>query len=174
MLFSSVMVTLDVLARKLLGMTLGGADEISGYLFAVATAWAFPFALFHRSNVRIDVLYIHMPRRIRATLDLLGITLLGAFAFILTWRAFMLVGDTLENGSLSITPLKTPLIIPQSLWLTGWLFFCFCLVLVVIGVASAFLRGDLAQVQRLGGALSTEEEIDEETRGTLVNHVREG
>lgn len=60
MLVSAVMVSTDVIARKILGITMGGSDEISGYLFAIATAFAFPYALLHRANVRIDVAYMRL------------------------------------------------------------------------------------------------------------------
>ena len=63
MLLAAVMVTVDVLARRFLGVTMGGSDEVSGYLFAIATAWAFPYALLVRANVRIDVLYVFTPAR---------------------------------------------------------------------------------------------------------------
>ena len=66
MIFAACMVTLDVLLRKFLSVTLGGADEIPGYLFAIATVWAFSYAAY-RVNVRIDALYTHFPRPLRAS-----------------------------------------------------------------------------------------------------------
>ena len=131
MIFAACMVTLDVLLRKFLSVTLGGADEISGYLFAIATVWAFSYAALHRVNVRIDALYTHFPRPLRAALDLLGLALLTGFVLLLTWRATLLFTDTVENWSRSITPLQTPLAIPQSLWLAGLLLFSFTLVLIM-------------------------------------------
>ena len=65
MLVAAVVVTLDVLQRKvshLTGLSISGSDEISGYLFAISTAWAFSFALLHRANVRVDALYLVLPR----------------------------------------------------------------------------------------------------------------
>ena len=103
----------------------------------------------------------------RALLDLLGIALLGAFAATLTWRAALMVGDTWENGSRSITPLQTPLIMPQALWLAGWVAFCAALAFVAFGLVRAILAGDLARVQNLAGALSMEEEIEGETGGAM-------
>ena len=79
MILAACMVTVDVLLRKFLSVTLGGADEMSGYLFAIATVWAFSYAAHHRVNVRIDALYTLFPRPLRAVLDLLGLTLLTGF-----------------------------------------------------------------------------------------------
>ena len=69
MLFAALMVSADVLARRLFGLTMGGSDEISGYLFAIATSLAFPYALLTRSNVRIDAAYALLHPHVRAALD---------------------------------------------------------------------------------------------------------
>lgn len=167
MLVSALMVSADVIARKLLGITMGGSDEISGYLFAIATAFAFPYALLHRSNVRIDVAYMRLGVRLRGLLDILGLGLLTTFAAIITWRAYATVMMTWANDSHSITPLRTPLILPQGLWFLGWCLFCLTLAFVLFGLVAAWLRRDAATVQSLGGALSMEEEISEETEGVL-------
>ena len=165
MIFASVMVTFDVLIRKLFNTTLGGADEISGYLFAIATSWALPFAFLRRANVRIDALYVHLPRIACAVVDLLGATLLAVFAVALTWRGLALVADSVAIGARSVTPLHMPLVLPQSFWLAGWVMFSLCLLLVVFGIVRALVRGDLRTVHRLAGATSVEEEIEDEGIG---------
>ena len=171
MIFASVMVTFDVLIRKLFNTTLGGADEISGYLFAIATSWALPFAFLRRANVRIDALYVHLPRIACAVVDLLGATLLAVFAVALTWRGLALVADSVAIGARSVTPLHMPLVLPQSFWLAGWVMFSLCLLLVVFGIVRALVRGDLRTVHRLAGAMSVGEEIEDE--GIGVHRISE-
>ena len=161
-IFAAFMVTVDVLIRKLFNVTLGGADEVSGYLFAISTTWALPYTLLHRANVRIDAVYILMPPSVRAPLDLLGLLLLSFFAWMLTWRAIALLADSYAINALSVTPLHVPLILPQSFWVIGWMLFCACLLLIVLGVISALFRGDLRRVHELAGALSVEDEMKEE------------
>lgn len=60
-LASALLVSVDVLLRKLLVISLGGADELSGYAFAVGTTWALAFTLLRRANVRVDALYVRLP-----------------------------------------------------------------------------------------------------------------
>lgn len=165
MLFAAFMVSADVLSRRLFGVTMGGSDEVSGYLFAVSTALAMPYALLHKANVRIDAVYMFLPQGLRTFLDILGVSLLSIFAGIVTWRAMLTLEVTWANDAHSITPLRTPLIVPQSLWFAGWILFCLCLALVLYGLIGAALRGDAAAANRLGGALSLDEEIKEETMG---------
>lgn len=166
-LFSALMVCADVLSRRLFGVTMSGSDEISGYLFAIATALSLPYALLHRANVRIDAAYVLMPTGVRYALDLFGLALLTVFSGFVTWRAAMAVEVTWTNGSRAITPLQTPLILPQSAWLAGWLLLCLCLLLVLAAMIAAGLRRDFARATRIGGIPSVEEEIREETAGVL-------
>ena len=54
LLISAVIVTLDVLSRKIFGVTMSGSDEISGYVFAASTTLAYSYCLINRANIRID------------------------------------------------------------------------------------------------------------------------
>lgn len=165
MLLSAFMVTTDVIARKFFGASLGGADELSGYLFAIATAFALPYAALHRANVRIDVVYMRLPRFAQALLDIFGMALMAFFAGIVTWRALATVALTWANDAHSITPLHTPLIVPQGLWVTGWVLFCLTLICLLGGMIAALFHGQFDRLQSLGGAISMDNEIEEEIQG---------
>lgn len=185
MIFAAFMVTTDVLLRKCTGLAttdaawvhaiglnlLGegclaikftGADEIAGYLFAISTTWAFGFALLARANVRIDALYMLLPRPVAAVLDVLGLIVLTGFASILTHRAFIVYLDSIEQGSVSITPLQTKLAIPQTFWLIGLGFFVLVLLLVLCQSLWSLMRGDVEGVLKVAGARSHEEEVADE------------
>ena len=43
---SAVYVSADLMVRKFLNVSLVGANEISGYVLAVSTAWAFSYGIF--------------------------------------------------------------------------------------------------------------------------------
>ena len=57
LLACAILVTIDVITRKLLNWTFSGSDEISGYAFAASTTWAYSYCLLHRANIRIDAVY---------------------------------------------------------------------------------------------------------------------
>lgn len=172
-LFAAFMVTVDVLSRRIFGVTMSGSDEVSGYLFAIATALAMPYALLMRANVRIDAVYNLLPHRVRFAMDVFGLVLFAAFAVMVTWRIALTVQVTWINGSRAITPLQTPLIVPQAFWLAGWALFCICLLMLLAGTLRAGLRGDLAGAGRLSGVPSVEEEVAEETAGVLPRKTKE-
>ncbi len=165
LLGAAILVTLEIFLRSALNVSIGGADEISGYAFAISTTWAYSYCLLHRANVRIDAFYNFLPRPVRAVLDVVGVILLLGYMGVLTEKAIGVFAESWANNSVSITTLQTPLWIPQLLWLSGLILFMLTLVFVSLYALMNLLRGDLAGVQRIAGVRSIEEEIDEETHG---------
>jgi len=168
LLLSAIMVTIDVLCRKFLGLTMSGSDEISGYVFAIGTTWAYSYCLLNRSNVRIDALYNFLPIGVRAVLDVIGVALLLYYMGYLTRKAFDVFWTSWTGNSISATTLLTPLWIPQLLWFLGLLLFVITLTFVLLYTTVGLIRRDPALVQRIAGAMSAEEEIVQETHGLDV------
>ncbi|MEM9029338.1 MAG: TRAP transporter small permease [Pseudomonadota bacterium] len=167
---SAFLVTIDVLCRKLLNVSLGGADELSGYAFCMATALALSYALFERAHIRVDFLYRMFPSGVRRFADLLGLIMLLGFAVIATWMAWFLLSDTMTYGSRSITPLRTPLIYPQAVWFFGWVFFCFTAAVLICATALRLVAGDGAGASELAGIKSLDEQIEDEAPDAKTAH----
>ncbi len=163
LLLSAIMVTLDVFSRKLLGFTISGSDEISGYVFAAGTTWAYSYCLLTRSNIRIDALYNLLAARSRAILDMIGLLLLLYYIYLLTANAFGLFMESVEYNSSAQTTLATPLWIPQAFWISGLCFFVLSLTFLSVYGFVALVRGDWATISRIAGVKSVEQEISEET-----------
>jgi TRAP-type mannitol/chloroaromatic compound transport system permease small subunit len=168
MLASAFLVGIDVLVRKLFTLSVGGADEVTGYAFAVATSWSLAFTLLQRANVRVDALYVHLPRALTALLDLAALLALGLFVGLLTWFAAAVLRDSLVFATRATTPLATPLWIPQSLWLAGFVAFLFAWLPLVLRVGLALIAGDRAQVRALAGARTLQEDARAEAA-----HIKE-
>ncbi len=163
LILAALIVTVDVILRKLFNVSMGGSDELSGYAFGIATAGAFTYALLHRANIRVDALYQHLPVWLRGTLDILGHVLLVSFLAYVTWRASLLLGDTYANQSRSITPLRTPLAIPQTLWFAGLLLCVVTGVVMTLSVLVSLIKRDWAAIQQTVGIKSLDEQIEEES-----------
>jgi len=162
------MVTVDVLCRKFFSVTMSGSDEISGYVFAAGTTWAYSYCLLNRSNVRIDALYNFLPVGLRAVLDVFGVALLLFYMSFLTRKAFDVFWTSWTGNSISNTTLLTPLWIPQLAWFLGLVLFVLCLCFVLLYTLIGLFRRDTALVQRIAGAMSAEEELIQETHGLDV------
>ena len=174
LLAAAIMVTIDVLSRKFLNVTMSGADEVSGYVFAASTTWAYSYCLLHRANIRIDALYNFMPRWLCAVLDAFAVLLLLIYNSELARRAWNAFTESWDKDSVSITTLATPQWIPQFFWASGLVFFELVLIFVFLYTLTGLLRGDLDLVKRISGVPSVAEEIEAETHGmNLRTRVQE-
>ena len=158
---SVLLVTYDVIVRRLVGHSLGGADELSGYAFAISVTWALAFTALERANVRIDVLYQYLPTRVAAVLDWLALASLGGFAVCLSWYASDVLTTSWSANSTANTPLGTPLWIPQLLWLAGLFWFVLVLALMLLRASSAMVTGDWEALRAVAGMKSAVEEAGE-------------
>ena len=169
LLLSAIVVAIDVILRKLAHMSVGGADELSGYAFAIAVAWAFPFALLQRANVRIDAIYQHLPARLAGLLDAAALISMAVLVSVLTRYAWDVVAGSWRLNALSNSQLGVPLWIPQGLWFAGLFLFLITTILLSLRTVLALISGDLARVRALAGARGIEEEAaDEAAYGKTV------
>ena len=173
LLAAALMVTVDVLSRKIFNITMSGSDEYSGYVFSATTTWAYSYCLLHRSNVRIDALYNYLPRKVTAILDVVGLLLLFYFMSIMTYYAMVSFVDSWVNNSVSITTLGTPQWIPQLCWVAGLILFFVTLIFVVVYSIIALLQRNWDLVARVAGVPSIAETMQEETHGIDVALVSE-
>ena len=160
---SAFLVTAEVFLRKFFNFSIGGADEISGYAFGVATALALSYALFERAHIRVDALLGVFPKKLHGVINLFGMIMLIGFASVVVYNVWSMVGDSLDNGSRSITPMRVPLALPQIPWLLGWMFFVFSGVLICLVAIKRMMAGDIAGTQDLIGVKSLDEQIEDET-----------
>ena len=160
---SAFLVTAEVFLRRVFNFSIGGADEISGYAFGVATALALSYALFERTHIRVDALLGNFPKALHSIINLFGMVMLIGFAFVVVYNVWSMVADTLQNGSRSITPMRVPLALPQIPWLLGWVFFLFSGALICLVAIKRMMAGDAAGTQDLLGVKSLDEKIQDET-----------
>lgn len=175
LLLAAFMIVIEIVGRKIGGTELfgiampsfrvPGSDEYSGYVFAGATTWAYAYCLIHRSHIRIDALYNLFPQKIRAVLDVIGLSLLSIYVLYLTERATLVFIGTLEKGSRAATPQQTPLWLPQGVWVTGLIFFCIVTVFVTLYAALCLFTGRTSKVTLLAGTMSVQDEVDADTKG---------
>lgn len=161
-LTAAVLVSVDVLLRKLANVTLGGADELSGYALAIGSTWSFGFVLLNSGNVRIDALYQHLAPPLAAACDLLALAALGAFGSVATWHGLGVVTQSWASNSHSNSALAVPLVVPQALWWAGWLWFMVCIALLGVRTLALAARRDWPRLSALIGARSVAEEADDE------------
>jgi TRAP-type mannitol/chloroaromatic compound transport system permease small subunit len=156
---AALLVGVEVVIRRAFSISVGGTDELAGYALAISTSWALAFTLLERAHIRIDSLYVHLPVRLCALLDIAGLLLLTAFFALITWYGFGVFQTSYALGARSMSPLGTPLMLPQLLWVLGLLMFLAIAVLLLIRALVALVAGDLSTVGRLVGSRTLSEEV---------------
>ncbi len=146
------LVTFEVIARKAFNYSIAGADELSGYAYALSMTWGFAYAFHRGAHIRVDALYRRLPLVVRSVLDVISLLAFGGLFLFLTYRGYFVVEQTYDLGGRADTPMGTPLMYPQVPWLLGLAFFAFCIVLMFLRAARALVRGDLETVERVAGA----------------------
>lgn len=152
LLLISVCVTLyDVIARPF-GISLGGTDELSGYAMAIVTSWGVSYGLTSLAHVRIDIARARGGKAVRAWFDAVAILSLAAVAVTVAYRAWPVLEKSISNGSTANTTLETPLWIPQSLWMAGWLWFAISAVVLTLSVCLFLAKGQYDEIEEFAGS----------------------
>jgi TRAP-type C4-dicarboxylate transport system permease small subunit len=166
LLVAAMVICIDITLRYTISKTLGGADELSGYALAIASAWGFSAALLSRSHIRIDTVYVRMRPGIRAILDILSLAAFTFFISLVAWHGWGVVRQSYESGSHSLSELETPVVLPQIMWLAGLVFFVAVAALLLVRSLHALLTGNLPRLFELIGSKSAVVEAEEEVRAT--------
>lgn len=162
---AALIVSAEVICRKLFAFPFSGSDEVGAYLFAVGTSWSMAFVLVTRGHVRIDALYGGFSPYVRAVFDLMALAGLAILVIALADRSWELVSDNLSGWNRSNTPLRVPLPFAQLPWFFGFVLFLLALAVACVRAVMAFVRGDYAKVAATAGVPSQDEEVKGELEG---------
>lgn len=158
-LASAVLIALDVIFRNLFKSTRFESFELSGYAFAISTAFGFAFAFFSKAHIRIEVVYNFLPRPLRALLDVLSVAILAGIAGTLLYWCAHVVQQNAASGAKTNSTLGLAIAIPQSIWLLGLAWFALSTAVVALLSVWRLLRGDVESITRDLGVSTLDEEI---------------
>jgi len=148
---AGLLVCFDVIVRRLFNYSLAGADELSGYALAAATAGGLSYALFTQSHIRIDAIYRLLPLKTKAVLDVLaGLS----FVLVAGLLAYMGTAEVIESATyhaVASTPWRTPLWIPQAMWALGLILFALAAIVTTLEAILKLMSGDAAGAHALTG-----------------------
>ena len=117
-----------------------GMDLMSGYTMAMASTWAFSYALRTGSHVRIDVLLPFMSARVRWLADQGALLSIAFFVGITAWKTWETVMKSHEIGAVTNTYPLVPLWIPQVFVAIGFSMLAFTAIHMMIDmIAEAIL-----------------------------------
>lgn len=155
----SVATVVSAVLRKFFNTSLQGVDEYGGYVLAIVGAIGFSHALVKRAHVRIEILRQPLSPRGQAIVDMVALLALLFTAVVLVWVAAGVVSSTVSMNALSNTPLRTPLVIPQSIWAGALGLFALVCLILAVRCAAALVRGDVDFVRKRLGSETIDEEV---------------
>lgn len=167
----SVALTVEIVARKLFGLSFKGMDELGGFVLAITAAVGASYAMAMRGHTRVDVFLVRLPRPLQRVLNTLALISLAGFAGFAAWRGWAVIDETLEFSS-SAPNLGIPLWVPQSAWLTGLVLFAAIAAAYALHALFLLVTGRPG-IDALYGPLSVEEELHGELEALEARHQEE-
>ncbi len=162
LLVVSAFTCVEILGRKLFGISLQGVDEVGGYTLAIVASIGFAHALLTRAHTRIDFLIVKLGDGARAVLNALAMVTLALMAVFSLMKGLPVLLESLEFNSHSTSPLQTPMWLPQGLWIIGLVIFAVAAVALGVHALVLLARRQIDLINRLYGPPSLDEEIERE------------
>lgn len=132
LLFLTFYVTADIVLRKVFQKSIQGSDELGGYILAILCAFGFSWTLKNRAHIRLNLVLNKLPVIVQVIINFFAYFILAAFAYAMLWRGAAMVYETAQLNAVAPTPLATPLILPQGIWLLGIIWFSIQLTIYLI------------------------------------------
>ena len=155
LLLCAGVVFLDIILRQL-GSSLGGTDEISGYVMAIATSWGMAYTLIELGHIRIDIIRSHVGKTGRVLFDLFSMTVLSATIVLIAIQAWPVLERSIQNQSRANTPLETPLVWVQLPWFAGWVWFAITSTILTLAALSLVIKGQRVEAGKSIGMVAQE------------------
>lgn len=166
LLIYSIALTWEIVARKLLNISVPGLDEVGGFMLAIGAALGASYSMAMRAHTRVDVFLVMMPIGAQRILNALALVAMAAFACFAAWRGVAVLLDTIEFQSTSPN-LQQPLWLPQLAWVVGLALFAAIAVAYAVHALWLLSTGNPA-LNRFYGPLTVKDEVDGELRALKV------
>lgn len=103
LLACALLTVADILARRLLGVSLPGLIDLTQLLIMGSVFLCIPFAFERRANVEVDLLYGRLPVSLRRLLAAAWLLLSAAFLLAVAWQVAQAASQVLEYAESSPT-----------------------------------------------------------------------
>lgn len=154
----ALIICIDIGARNLLRVSVQGSDELGGYVLALVGSLGLAHTLIQKGHPRVDLGFRFLPKIVHGPLHVLALAAMTAMAVFMAIHVWGELDKTLTFGTVTNTPLQTPLWVPQGLWFAGIVFFA-------VTAATATLHGlcllfqSPSELSNQYGTTSVEEEV---------------
>jgi TRAP-type C4-dicarboxylate transport system permease small subunit len=142
-------ICIDVITRAVIGRTVVESFEISGYAFAACIGLGMGYTVTSKANIRVDILTARLPQKLRLVFDFIASISLALTALAFAYYTFDVLQESIKLGARSQSTLQIPLILPQSIWWLGFVWFATVACLTPIFAALRLLARDTKGAEAL-------------------------
>ncbi len=160
-LLLSVVVSIDIVGRKLFGFTFQGTDDLGGYVLAIIAVVGASYTMAMRGHTRVDVFLVRFSAGWQRILNTVAMVTMAAFAAFAAWRGSDVLMESIEFQSVASNPLQTPLWQPQLLWVIGLALFAVISLAYAVH-ALVLLKRSSPDLNRFYGPASAQDELEAE------------
>jgi TRAP-type C4-dicarboxylate transport system permease small subunit len=160
-LLLSVLVSIDIVGRKLFSFTFQGTDDLGGYVLAIIAVVGASYTMAMRGHTRVDVFLVRMSAGWQRVLNVVAMVTMAGFAAFAAWRGLDVLQESIEFQSVASNPLQTPLWQPQLLWVIGLALFALISLSYAIHSVVLLARGS-DELNRLYGPATAQDELEAE------------
>jgi TRAP-type C4-dicarboxylate transport system permease small subunit len=157
----SVMVSIEIVGRKLFAFSFQGTDDMGGFVLAIIAVVGASYTMAMRGHTRVDVFLVRMPVSVQRWLNTIAMVTLAGFACFATWRGSTVFLESIEFQSVASNPLQTPLWQPQLVWMIGLTLFALIALAYAVHAIMLLVRGS-PELNRFYGPQSAQDELDAE------------
>jgi|AntAceMinimDraft_13_1070369.scaffolds.fasta_scaffold08897_2 TRAP-type C4-dicarboxylate transport system permease small subunit len=151
LLWGGVMIVLLDITLRLFGTSLGGTDEVTGYLMAILAAWGMGYTLTALGHIRIEALRDRVGESLKLALDVLAIASVAVVVTLIALKGWPVLERSWLSGSRANTPLETLLWTVQLPWLLGWAWFALVAWVQLLAALLLIVRGKKTRALELIG-----------------------
>src|SRR5690349_810547 len=98
-----LLITAQVISRRILAAPMVVADELSGYLLVITTFSVLGYALMRGDHIQVTLLVERLPERVQRYLRVAWCVLGLPFLALVVWRTSDLALDSFRTGSFSVS-----------------------------------------------------------------------
>ncbi|MDP3798896.1 MAG: TRAP transporter small permease subunit [Polaromonas sp.] len=157
----TLLITFDIIARRLMGFSTEATTEVTGYLMAIGMSWGMAGTLFERGHVRIDVLVQKLPLKVRVWLHMASLLALLVSTAFFVYGACSLARDSWALGATDLSTLRMPMVVPQGLWAAGLALLLLTVVAMAVRSLRQLVGGEADAMDRMLMARTYEDEAAE-------------
>lgn len=140
-----LLVTIAVLARRLLGYPLVFSDEYSAYLMVFCVFLGAAYTLRQDAHVRVDIIAVRLKPKVRMSLRAMTSVFSVIYGIVLTWQTAEMVIYYKKIGHTALSLMETPTWIPAIMIPVGLAILTFEMVLSLVNEIRFLLTKDMLQ-----------------------------